>query len=140
MTKQLESNLQLPKQWAHGLAHQLGGEEPIAAFETVESGCSGLQASNDGGDSAVAPLFGDCLIVLAQLAAATQFIVEEKYLAKFKVPALLAVGVEGFWGLVISAIALPLLTVIKGPGGVAFDDAVQAIRVSCRTMPLIETI
>ena len=32
--------------------------------------------------SAAKPLLGDILVVLAQLLAATQFIVEEKYLAK----------------------------------------------------------
>ena len=80
-------------------------------------GAVGVQAANDGGGSAVAPLFGDCLIVLAQLAAATQFIVEEKYLAKFRVPALLAVGLEGFWGLVISGfVIVQLHNLILGCG------------------------
>ena len=40
------------------------------------------------------PALGDVLVVLAQLFAAAQFIVEEKYLAKYQVPALLAVGLE----------------------------------------------
>ena len=92
-------------------------------------GRSHVQGSDGGAGDSQAPLFGDVLVILAQLAAAMQFIVEEKYLAKFRVPALLAVGLEGFWGLVISAIALPLLTVVKGPGGVPFDDAIQALRV-----------
>ena len=34
------------------------------------------------GSAAKNPLLGDILVVLAQLLAATQFIVEEKYLAK----------------------------------------------------------
>ncbi|KAK9863936.1 hypothetical protein WJX84_010068 [Apatococcus fuscideae] len=87
-----------------------------------------LRGFSGSGDAATAPLFGDLLVILAQLAAATQFIVEEKYLAKFRVPALLAVGLEGFWGLVISAIALPILTHITGSSGVPFDDAIQALR------------
>lgn len=45
-------------------------------------------------DGAPYPLLGDMLVVLAQLFAAAQFIVEEKYLAKYEVPALLAVGLE----------------------------------------------
>lgn len=45
-------------------------------------------------DGAPYPLLGDILVVLAQLFAAAQFIVEEKYLAKYEVPALLAVGLE----------------------------------------------
>ncbi len=35
-----------------------------------------------GSAGAAKPLLGDILVVLAQLLAATQFIVEEKYLAK----------------------------------------------------------
>jgi hypothetical protein len=33
---------------------------------------------------------------------------------------------QGFWGLIISAIALPLVTVIKDSNGVPLDDAVGA--------------
>ena len=47
-----------------------------------------------GASTATNPLLGDVLVVLAQLFAASQFIVEEKYLAKYEVPALLAVGLE----------------------------------------------
>ena len=83
-----------------------------------------------GSDNAQDPLFGDILVVVAQLAAASQFIIEEKYLAKYRVPALLAVGLEGFWGLVICALALPLLSVIKGPGGLPLDSIPQALAVS----------
>ncbi|CAL5225386.1 g8193 [Coccomyxa viridis] len=78
--------------------------------------------------SAAKPLLGDILVVLAQLLAATQFIVEEKYLAKYRVPALLAVGLEGFWGLVISAVALPILGVVRGTDGLPLDSTTQAFR------------
>ncbi|KAK9809837.1 hypothetical protein WJX72_000103 [[Myrmecia] bisecta] len=90
-----------------------------------------IKAGPGGGGVAPAPanpLFGDILVVAAQLAAATQFIVEEKYLAKYRVPALLAVGMEGFWGLVLCAVGLPLLSVIKGPGGRPLDSALAAMR------------
>lgn len=40
--------------------------------------------------SAPNPLLGNVLVVLAQLLAATQFIVEEKFLAKYHAPVLLA--------------------------------------------------
>ena len=49
--------------------------------------------------------------------------------AAWQVPALLAVGLEGCWGLVICAFALPLLTVVPGPGGKVIDDLPQAWRV-----------
>ena len=35
---------------------------------------------------------------------------------------------QGFWGLCISAVALPLLTFYKGPDGKPFDDAMGAWR------------
>ncbi len=64
-----------------------------------------------------------------QAAAATQFIVEEKYLARYRVPALLAVGLEGFWGLLISLAALPALGALRGPDGRPLDSLPQALRV-----------
>ena len=87
------------------------------------------------------PVLGDILVVVAQMAAALQFIIEEKYLAKYRVPALLGVGLEGMWGLVLSAIALPILSLVKGPDGLALDSLFGAFReishswqlqVSCR--------
>ena len=62
------------------------------------------------------------------MAAALQFIIEEKYLAKYKVPALLGVGLEGMWGLLLSAVALPILSVVKGSDGLAVDSVVGAFR------------
>ncbi|BDA40609.1 Solute carrier family 35 member F6 [Coccomyxa sp. Obi] len=83
---------------------------------------------NSNPSAAKDPLLGDIMIVAAQVLAATQFIVEEKYLAKYRVPALLAVGLEGFWGLVLSAIALPVLGVVRGTDGLPLDSATQAFQ------------
>lgn len=44
-------------------------------------------------------------------------------------PALLAVGLEGFWGLAISAVALPILGVVRGTDGLPLDSTTQAFRV-----------
>ena len=57
---------------------------------------SGQRRRPDPRDLPVArdPALGDVLVVLAQLFAALQFIVEEKFLAQYQVPALLAVGLE----------------------------------------------
>lgn len=74
------------------------------------------------------PVLGDILVVIAQIAAALQFIIEEKYLAKYRVPALLGVGLEGMWGLLLSAIALPILSVVKGSDGLAIDSLFSAFR------------
>ena len=79
-------------------------------------------------DKARDPVLGDILVVVAQIAAALQFIIEEKYLAKYRVPALLGVGLEGMWGLLLSAIALPILSAVKGSDGLATDSLFSAFR------------
>lgn len=79
-------------------------------------------------DKARDPVLGDILVVVAQMAAALQFIIEEKYLAKYRVPALLGVGLEGMWGLLLSAIALPILSMVKGSDGMAIDSLVTAFK------------
>ncbi len=48
-------------------------------------------------------------------------------------PALLAVGLEGFWGLVISAVALPILGMVRGTDGLPLDSTTQAFRVRAST-------
>lgn len=85
--------------------------------------------------SAPNPLLGNLLVILAQLLAACQFIGEEKLLTQHRAPVLLAVGVEGAWGLAIAALALPLLSVVRGRGGEPLDslpDALRALRASPR--------
>lgn len=63
-----------------------------------------------------------------QVAAATQFIVEEKFLTQYRVPALLAVGLEGFWGLLLCAVAGPFLARLQ-VGGAAVDRVAEALQV-----------
>lgn len=48
--------------------------------------------------------------------------------AALQVPALLAVGLEGCWGLVLCSFLLPVTTLIKGPDGAPLDDAPAAFR------------
>ena len=59
-----------------------------------------VQASN--------PLLGNLFVLAAQVFSALQFVVEEKYVKQYRMPALLAVGLEGFWGLILSCAYLPL--------------------------------
>ena len=98
--------------------------------------CTTLQGKGAGGSGTTAknPLVGDIFVVTAQLAAATQFIIEEKYLTAYRVPALLAVGLEGMWGLAISAAALPAMSFVRWPDGTPVDVLPAAIRVlpNCR--------
>jgi hypothetical protein len=49
-----------------------------------------MQGGKHRPSSAPNPLLGDVLVVLAQLLAATQFIVEEKFLSKYHAPVLMA--------------------------------------------------
>jgi drug/metabolite transporter (DMT)-like permease len=77
--------------------------------------------------SAPNPLLGDILVISAMAFSATQFIVEEKFLAQYRAPVLLAVGAEGLWGLLLSAAALPLLSVVHGPGGAPLDSLPEAL-------------
>jgi len=44
------------------------------------------------------------------------------------VPALLAVGLEGCWGLLLCLLALPALTLVRGTDGQPLDDAPAAAR------------
>ncbi|KAL6745833.1 hypothetical protein V8C86DRAFT_1650871 [Haematococcus lacustris] len=70
-----------------------------------------LLAGGQQGHSAAgntAPLFGDALVVLAQ--------------------PLLAVGIEGAWGVLLCLGALPLLTYVKLPNGRPLDDASAAFQ------------
>ncbi|KAG7669419.1 hypothetical protein Ndes2526B_g05744 [Nannochloris sp. 'desiccata'] len=73
------------------------------------------------------PLLGNLLVILAQLLNAAQFIVEEKFLHQLRPPVLLAVGTEGLVGMMLCAIALPLLSHVPGPGGAPIDDASTAL-------------
>uniref|UniRef100_A0A914XDT1 Solute carrier family 35 member F6 n=2 Tax=Plectus sambesii TaxID=2011161 RepID=A0A914XDT1_9BILA len=49
---------------------------------------------------------GDLLIIMSQVIVAIQMVYEEQYLKKYDVPALLAVGLEGFFGMTILSIAI----------------------------------
>lgn len=63
--------------------------------------CVGVSSIVFGSNSTSAskPILGDTLVVCAQLIAATQMVVEEKLLDKYRVPALQAVGMEGLFGM-----------------------------------------
>ncbi|KAG2448095.1 hypothetical protein HYH02_007119 [Chlamydomonas schloesseri] len=94
-----------------------------------------------GVDAAAAPLFGDLCVVAAQAFTALQFILEEKFVAVYKVPTLLAVGLEGAWGCAVAAVALPLLEAVRvGPGGTSLDSAAQAFREVVAHGPLAASV
>lgn len=73
-------------------------------------------------------LIGNLLVVGAQAATALQFILEERVLAAHRAPALLAVGLEGVWGLLLCAFALPALSTVTLHGK-PLESAPAALRV-----------
>ncbi|VDM67636.1 unnamed protein product [Strongylus vulgaris] len=61
-------------------------------------------------------MIGNILCVVAQIAVAMQLVLEEKYVCKYDVEALFAVGLEGIYGFVILFISLvPLYYIHVGP-------------------------
>ncbi|GLI67497.1 hypothetical protein VaNZ11_011682 [Volvox africanus] len=90
-----------------------------------------------GVEAAAAPLFGDLCVVVAQAFTALQFILEEKFVAQYRVPTLLAVGLEGMWGTAICTIALPVLALVRtGPYHRPVDSAVEAFKEIAANGPL----
>ena len=70
----------------------------IVGVSAVLAGGNSLQAPN--------PSIGNVLIIVAQLFHAIQFVVEEYLLVKYDVPVLLALGVEGVFGFLTTALLL----------------------------------
>ncbi|KAJ3027440.1 hypothetical protein HK097_006152 [Rhizophlyctis rosea] len=64
-------------------------------------------------------LIGVLLVILAQTFTALQFVIEERIMGKYELPAIKAVGLEGLFGLISVGVAMPILyfTVGKGSGG-----------------------
>jgi hypothetical protein len=79
-------------------------------------------SSGDSSKATSLRLLGDILVFAAQVVAALQFIVEEKFLSKYSVPPHIAVGLEGFWGLIICAVSFPLLGMLRQSNGEPIDD------------------
>jgi len=72
------------------------------------------------------PMLGNVLVVLSQLFVALQMCLEERFVTGFKVPALVAVGNEGLWGLgflVLSLVALQHIML----NGKPMEDSLQAL-------------
>jgi drug/metabolite transporter (DMT)-like permease len=63
-------------------------------------------------------VIGVAMVVLAQIFTATQFVIEEKIMSRYELPAIKAVGLEGLFGLLSLGILMPTLyyTVGKDTG------------------------
>ncbi|KAJ3036312.1 hypothetical protein HDV00_002839 [Rhizophlyctis rosea] len=64
-------------------------------------------------------LLGVSLVILAQTFTALQFVIEEKIMGRYDLPAIKAVGLEGLFGLLSLAVIMPLgyFTMGRGTGG-----------------------
>lgn len=81
-----------------------------------------------GGDGAPHPLWGDIIIVCAQVVVATQMVVEEKFIGKYEVPPLLVVGWEGIWGaLILSILLIPMYYIPGSSAGNHFENTPDAL-------------
>lgn len=63
-------------------------------------------------------------MILAQCFTAFQFVIEEKILSQYRIPALKAVGLEGMFGLLLTLMAIPVLHFtlgVKAAPGNMFD-------------------
>nr|CAD7458803.1 unnamed protein product [Timema tahoe] len=67
-------------------------------------------------------IFGDVLIVSAQVVAATQFILEEKFVSSLDIPPLQAVGWEGLFGVIVLGILLIPFYYIKVPDSFSINS------------------
>lgn len=97
----------------------------------------GKHSEHQDNSNATNPMLGNILVVSAQVAAAFQFIVEEKYLAKYGVKPHVAVGLEGIWGFSACMILLPIMAHIKSSSGRPFDDLPVAIEQIKASRPLL---
>jgi len=80
-------------------------------------GLSSVVGSSSDDNNASDPIVGDILVVCAQVIVGIQMVVEEKYLAKYNVPALKAVGLEGFFGMCGITLVIFIFYFIPGSSG-----------------------
>ncbi|KAI8922934.1 hypothetical protein BC831DRAFT_473599 [Entophlyctis helioformis] len=111
----------------------LGRNHPLYrwfALVTVFAGVAivGLSGVVQASGTAAVPITGSpigiLLVVLAQTFTAMQFVIEEKIMARYEVPAIKAVGLEGLFGLICVGVGMPILhyTIgIHGAPGNFFD-------------------
>jgi drug/metabolite transporter (DMT)-like permease len=78
----------------------------------------------DGNTSSASnPLLGDIIIILAQIVAAVQMVVEEKLIGGHGIPALQAVGWEGVWGFTVLSVVL--IGMYYAPGVTGFTPTLS---------------
>lgn len=99
-------------------------------------GLSGFFESRHGGGSAANknPILGDAIIIAAQMVVAFQMVVEEKLMAKYKVPVLCAVGWEGVFGMCYMVCFSFLFTYVGGKD--PQENVYDALHMLSNSLPL----
>jgi len=107
--------------------HWLGISSILCAMLAVGVACIKSGAGNDSAQSdSSKSLLGMILVVVAQVIQASQIVIEEFLLKNVKAPASLIVGIEGFWGTVVTCvIVLPILSLFPEPYG---EDTLETFR------------
>lgn len=70
--------------------------------------CQGRSASASN------PLLGNLLVIASQAVQSLQYVVEEKLIKRYSIPSLQLVGMEGIFGIGLSAMALALFQILGG--------------------------
>ncbi|SGZ22390.1 BQ5605_C022g09482 [Microbotryum silenes-dioicae] len=99
-------------QWS-SLATVMAGVAVVGCSSLLDAPKKEVQ-STAAEEPAVSPLVGVCLILVAQVFTASQFVLEEKIMERQAVEPLLAAGFEGFFGLSTTITGLLILHVFIG--------------------------
>jgi len=118
--------------------HQWLGMVLVFSGALVVGSTSVLQTDSDGSsptdkDGSVSSSFstvllGDLLVVFSQLFTALQMVLEERFVTGHSMPALLAVGCEGVWGLTgLAALLVVLQYVPSGASSLPIENSLDAL-------------
>ena len=110
----------------HWMAYALvsAGVLTVGTAAALQAGGGATAGARPGAGA----LVGNVLVVLSQGFTALQMVVEERFVTGYSVPALLAVGWEGIWGLGGVACLLVALQHTSGPTGAPVEDSLLAVR------------
>ncbi|TPX35627.1 hypothetical protein SeMB42_g04099 [Synchytrium endobioticum] len=98
----------------YGLCAVSAGVSLVGAASVVQADPPSKPSSHDNSsiyasNPSNAPL-GVAMVLIAQIFTAAQFVIEEKLLSYYELPAMKAVGLEGIFGLLSLAIMVPIVT------------------------------
>lgn len=87
---------------------------PDTASKTSEAIGEIEIATEEGGGSVKSAAVGVFMVLFAQVFTATQFVIEERVMERYDVVPLLAVGLEGIFGVISVLLAMPITYLIYG--------------------------